>query len=87
MVWKTAVIVIALFVSSCGSLRDFEICKPDFPGNKNQCAKNDKKYEKPLDYVDKNYCVNEISLRIIANKLEQCERDAEELKACQMGLR
>jgi hypothetical protein len=60
-------------LSQCANLRTIEICQIDIGDNIAHCAKDDKKFDKPIVDLDGWFSISETDLRKIADKLEQCD--------------
>lgn len=69
--------------ASCGTMRTIEICQirinsTTTMNSLQDCAKGDKKYKKKLSELNKSFVLQEKGLRKIGDKLEECERNADE---------
>lgn len=72
MAWKKALMILVL--SACNNPRNVEVCILKTAENKAFCAKDDKRYEKPIVELNNYFAMPETDARKVFDKIEQCER-------------
>jgi len=65
---------LVLILAACNNPRNVEVCIISTADNKAFCAKDDKRFERPLPELNRYFAMPEVDARKVFDKIEACER-------------